>query len=197
MNPPQAGKTAGGVLLEDGSVAPVLNPAELWEAFRVLGASAGPRAASHVQKKKPATILVVDDSITTRSLEKSILEAHGYRVRVAVDGMDGLAQLRTAKPDLVIADILMPRLDGFGLLDEMKKDRELAGIPVIIVSTEGKDEDTVRGLQAGAVAYVRKPFRNEAVADLIRQVVERYAPAAGSTGGAPLGTPPGRALTLR
>ena len=67
-------------------------------------------------KQTAISILVVDDSMTTRTLEKSILEAHGYRVRVAVDGLEALAQLRQETADLVIADIEMPRLDGFGLL---------------------------------------------------------------------------------
>ena len=70
-------------------------------------------------------ILVVDDSITSRSLEKSILEAHGYRVRVAVDGLEALEMLRIEKADLIITDIQMPRMDGFGLVEALKADSQL------------------------------------------------------------------------
>ncbi len=72
-------------------------------------------------------ILVVDDSITSRSLERSILEAHGYRVRVAVDGLEALELLRAEKADLIITDIQMPRMDGFGLVEALKADRRLKG----------------------------------------------------------------------
>ena len=115
------------------------------------------------------TILVVDDSITSRTLEKSILEAHGYRVVIAVDGLAALDILRRsggrrtdhedgsdATIDLVLADIEMPRMDGFALLRTMKDDPALAGIPVIIMTSRNADDDIRRGLDLGASAYVAK-----------------------------------------
>jgi two-component system chemotaxis sensor kinase CheA len=167
---PQAGMSAGGVLLEDGTVALVLDPAELWDAFRK--ADRRPAAPAETAPKKPPAILVVDDSVTTRSLEKSILEAHGYRVRVAVDGVDALAQLRTERPDLVIADILMPRLDGFGLLEQMKRDKDLARIPVIVVSSLERAQDQQRGLGLGADAYmVKRKFDQRELLEAVRQLL--------------------------
>jgi two-component system chemotaxis sensor kinase CheA len=167
----EMGKTAGGILLEDGSVGLVLDPGELRKAFLESGHSpAVPETA--VLEKKPPDILVVDDSITTRSLEKNILEAHGYRVRVAVDGEDALAQLRTLKADLVIADVQMPRLDGFGLLAAMKKDDRLAKIPVIVVTSLERKEDQERGLALGADAYiVKRKFDQRDLLDTIRQIL--------------------------
>ena len=120
---PATGNISGGALLREGTVFVVLNPAGL-------AASCTPSAAAPVPRVKvqaPAQavahgILVVDDSITSRSLERSILEAHGYRVRVAVDGQEALELLRVEKADLIITDIQMPRLDGFGLVEALKAD---------------------------------------------------------------------------
>lgn len=104
-----------------------------------------------------ATILVVDDSITTRTLEKSILEAQGYRVLLSVDGLDALNLLRgDAVPDLVVADVEMPRMDGFALLQAMRADRRLAAMPVILMTSRADPEDVRRGLELGANAYLTK-----------------------------------------
>jgi two-component system chemotaxis sensor kinase CheA len=167
-----AGQTAGGVLLEDGAVALVLNSTELLKAVRESRQSlAWPVVALATPKKSP-NILVVDDSITTRSLEKSILEAHGYRVRVAVDGVEALVQLRAEMADLVIADIQMPRLDGFGLLEELKKDPHLNQVPVIIVTSLERREDREKGLALGADAYiVKRKFDQRDLLDTIRQIL--------------------------
>ncbi|HYM12727.1 MAG TPA: response regulator [Bryobacterales bacterium] len=168
----EAGKTAGGILLEDGSVAVVLNPAELLNAFQGSGAIPVLAPGEPAAEKKQPNILVVDDSITTRSLEKSILEAHGYRVRVAVDGVEALAQLRSERADLVIADVQMPRLDGFGLLAEMKRDEHLGKIPVIIVTSLERREDQEKGLALGADAYiVKRKFDQRDLLDTIRQIL--------------------------
>ena len=107
------------------------------------------------ERTTPA-ILVVDDSLTTRTLEKSILEAHGFEVHLAVNGMQALRHLRAERIDLVIADVQMPELDGFGLLASMKEDPALADIPVILVTSLEKREDRARGLALGADAYIVK-----------------------------------------
>jgi two-component system chemotaxis sensor kinase CheA len=153
---PATGNISGGALQPDGTVFLVLNPAGL--VANCTGTSAAPlprKAQPAVQAIAPG-ILVVDDSITSRSLERSILEAHGYRVRVAVDGLEALELLRVEKADLIITDIQMPRLDGFGLVEALKADPKLKGIPVIIVSSLERAEDQERGLRLGADAYVVK-----------------------------------------
>jgi len=130
--------------------------------------AARPRAA----EPKARTILVVDDSLTTRTLVKSILEAHGYRVRLALDGVEALSQLRESPPDLVITDVQMPRLDGFGLLEHMKKDARLSRIPVIVVSSLERREDQERGLALGADAYVvKRKFDHEELLQIVRQIL--------------------------
>jgi len=173
MPSPASGNVSGGALLREGTVCVVLNPAGL-------AASCTPSAAASVPRGKtqalvPAAapgILVVDDSITSRSLERSILEAHGYRVRVAVDGLEALELLRIEKADLIITDIQMPRMDGFALVEALKADLGLKGIPVIIVSSLEKAEDQERGLMLGADAYVvKRKFDQTELLEAIRQMI--------------------------
>jgi two-component system sensor histidine kinase and response regulator WspE len=117
-------------------------------------------------------ILVVDDSITVREVERQLLVNHGYEVEVAVDGMDGWNAVRAGHYDLVISDVDMPRMDGFELVSQIKNDARLSALPVMIVSYKGSEEDRNRGLAAGANYYLTKSsFHDEtllqAVVDLI------------------------------
>lgn len=165
---------AGGILLEDGSVCLVINPVEIVEGLRasadalVIGTGSEPA----VDAERSTEILIVDDSVTTRTLEKSVLEAHGYQVSVAVDGVEALAHLRTEPVGLVITDVEMPRLDGFGLVAEMKRDPRLAQTPVIIVSSLESPEHQARGMALGADAYVvKRRFEQSELLDTIRQIL--------------------------
>lgn len=168
------GRLASGAVLEEGSIAFVVNPLELIEGEITAQSHWQPPQVKTVATSEPVpgSILVVDDSLTTRTLEKSILEAHGYAVRVAVDGVEALMQLRREAPDLVIADVEMPRLNGFGLLEAMKQDATLSHIPVIIVSSLERREDQERGLALGADAYiVKRKFDQEDLLATIRQIL--------------------------
>ena len=173
LPPGCAGLSNGGVALEDGTVAVVLSPAALLERFRRSGGRSARKAPGRdAAAKSSRDILVVDDSITTRSLEKSILEAHGYQVRLAVDGLDALGQLRAQPAGLVIADVSMPRMDGFQLLEHIKADRDLAHIPVIIVTSLERPEDQNRGLSLGANAYiVKRKFDQRELLETVRQLL--------------------------
>jgi two-component system chemotaxis sensor kinase CheA len=166
------GKISGGILLEDGAVAFVLETTALLESSVHQPLPSFVKPAESAREREPSSILVVDDSITTRTLEKSILEAHGYRVRVAVDGFEALAQLRTERAGLVITDIQMPRMDGFELLEAMKKDQNLSRIPVIVVTSLERREDQERGLALGADAYiVKRKFDQPELLAAIRQIL--------------------------
>ena len=101
-------------------------------------------------------ILVVDDSITVRELERQLLQSRGFDVGVAVDGMDGWNAIRGGQFDLVVSDVDMPRLDGIGLVSLIKADPDRKGIPVVIVSYKDREEDRLRGLEAGANRYLTK-----------------------------------------
>jgi two-component system chemotaxis sensor kinase CheA len=163
---------AGGVLMEDGSVALVLNAFEIVETFRKSGSIRVLTTVERAAEKRVPVILVVDDSLTTRTLEKSILEAHGYVVRLAVDGLEALSRLRGEQVDLIISDIQMPRLDGFGLLQAVKADAQLKNIPVIMVSSLEAREDRERGLELGADAYVvKRKFDQKELLETIGQIL--------------------------
>jgi two-component system sensor histidine kinase and response regulator WspE len=101
-------------------------------------------------------VLVVDDSITVRELERQLLENEGYIVDVAVDGVDGWNALRSAQYNLVVSDVDMPRMNGIQLVEHIKQDARLKTTPVVIVSYKDREEDRMRGLDAGANAYLTK-----------------------------------------
>ncbi|MDG2529106.1 hybrid sensor histidine kinase/response regulator [Caulobacter endophyticus] len=154
---------AGAVQLDDQAPALALDPDALVRRWlrdqRQLAASGlGFAEEAEDADETTRTILVVDDSITTRTLEKSILEAQGYRVLLAVDGLDALNLLRSGQAmiDLVVADIEMPRMDGFSLLQAVKADAALAATPVILMTSRADAADVRRGLDLGAEAYITK-----------------------------------------
>ncbi len=161
----------GCVLVEGQVLAPVLNP--VW--LRTLGARPVPITASATAaapKRAKPTVLIADNSITTRTLEKSLLEARGYHVLVAVDGQEALALLERSKVDVVIADVEMPRTDGFALVQTMKGDSRLAPIPVILVTSLDADSDRRKGLALGADAYiVKQRFDERELVETIEQLV--------------------------
>jgi two-component system, chemotaxis family, sensor histidine kinase and response regulator WspE len=112
-----------------------------------------PEAGAAAPRKR---VLVVDDSITVREVQRQILRAHGYEVEVAVDGQDGWNKLRSGGFDLVISDVDMPRLTGLEFVKRIRDDDGLRDLPVIIVSYKDRDEDRLRGLEAGANHYLTK-----------------------------------------
>lgn len=121
---------------------------------------------------QPKKVLVIDDSSLIHKMFRLILP-HCTLI-CASDGHEALQKLAgDPDVDLIFLDINMPRMNGLEFLAQVKADAAVASIPVIIVSTEGKEEDTIRGLRAGAAAYVKKPFQNETIQDLIRRVMER------------------------
>jgi two-component system, chemotaxis family, sensor histidine kinase and response regulator WspE len=137
---------------------------------RRLGKLATPEIERQVRAKK--RVLIVDDSITVRELERQLLENRGYTVDVAIDGVDGWNAVRSAQYDLVVSDIDMPRMDGIQLVQHIKGDARLKAIPVVIVSYKDREEDRIRGLDAGANYYLTKSsFHDQTflttVADLI------------------------------
>lgn len=133
---------------------------------------AGPASAASGARRPVKRILVVDDSITVRELERQLLEGRGYAVDVAVDGVDGWNAVRAGDYHLVISDVDMPRMDGIELVRSIKQDARLKSVPVVIVSYKDREEDRMRGLDAGADGYLTKSSFHDrtfldAVADLI------------------------------
>lgn len=167
---------SAAALMEDGSPVLIVDVDDLVRSIEKLissGSLAGVQRTSietHAKKKK--RILAVDDSLTVRELERKLLTSHGYLTDVAVDGMDGWNAVRTGVYDLIITDVDMPRMDGVELATLIKKDAHLKSLPVMIVSYKDREEDRLRGLEAGADYYLTKgSFHDEtllqAVLDLI------------------------------
>ena len=115
---------------------------------------------------------MVDDSITARTLLKSILEAAGYLVRTAVDGAEAFATLRETGFDLVVSDVDMPRLNGFDLTARIRADKNLADLPVILVTALESRQDRERGIDVGANAYiVKSSFEQSNLLDVVSRYV--------------------------
>lgn len=166
----------GAVQLEHEQVAVVINPEALLRRYarNELGLRSVAVNASVQAKATRRTILIVDDSVTTRTLEKSILETHGFNVMMAVDGVDALNRLRssTVAVDLIVADIEMPRMDGFGLLAALKGDTQLARIPIIMMTSRAAPDDVRRGMELGADAYlVKQTFDQRELLSAIGQLL--------------------------
>ncbi|MEI6314420.1 MAG: response regulator, partial [Syntrophus sp. (in: bacteria)] len=175
---PRLGKTPNihaAAVLEDGGPALILDADDLVRSIHQLlsqgkpGKIDGGGKYAITDKKR---ILVVDDSLTVREVERKLLEKEGYHVTVAVDGMDGWNAMQTANFDLLISDVDMPRMNGIELVRKVKDHVRLRSLPVMIVSYKDSEEDRLRGLDAGANYYLTKgSFHDEtllvAVKDLI------------------------------
>ncbi len=145
----------GAAILGDGKLIPVINPQDLVMSIeKFSGAEVTPGVQAI--RKAGKNILVADDSLTSRMLIKDILETNGYLVRTAVDGLDALTLLKTASFDLLVSDVEMPRMSGFELTAEIRRDAKLANLPVILVTGLSRREDRERGIDAGANAYIVK-----------------------------------------
>ena len=149
----------GAALLADGSPLLVLDVEDLMRTASALVATGSPEAmrqAPSATGKTRKRVLVVDDSLTVRELERKMIEGLGYIVDVAVDGMEGWNAMRAGHYDLVVTDVDMPRMDGIELVTLIKRDAALRATPVMIVSYKDRDEDRRRGPDAGADYYLTK-----------------------------------------
>ena len=165
---------AGATILGAGRIAPILNVADLLKSARKVAGARAPiaTAAAAPPPRKAATILVAEDSITSRMLLKAILESAGYRVKIAVDGLEAFTLLRSEPVDLVVSDVEMPRLNGFDLTARIRADRKLADLPVVLVTALETREDRERGIDVGANAYIAKgSFDQASLVEAIRRLV--------------------------
>jgi two-component system sensor histidine kinase and response regulator WspE len=181
---PRLGKVRdirAAALLEDGSPVLIVDVEDLLQSIdRIISEGrlqAGLSGILPPASRRQKRVLVVDDSLTVRELQRKLLLSRGYAVDVAVDGMDGWNTLRTGEYDLVISDVDMPRADGVQLTEMIRKDPDLRALPIMIVSYKEREEDRLRGLDAGADYYLTKgSFQDEgllqAVSDLIGEPEE-------------------------
>ncbi len=166
---------AAGALMENGDAVLIVDVDDLLRSVDKLvrgGQLDKVQRAQGVAVQHRKHVLVVDDSLTVRELERKLLEKRGYAVTVAVDGMDGWNALRGADFDLVVTDIDMPRMDGIELVTLIKRDAALKALPVMVVSYKDREEDRRRGLDAGADYYLAKgSFHDEALLDAVRDLI--------------------------
>ncbi|MGW7775624.1 response regulator [Pseudomonas machongensis] len=176
---PRLGKVqdiSSGALLDDGSVVLIIDVEDLLRSVdkllstgRLERIDRGARAGRGVARKR---VLVVDDSLTVRELQRKLLGTRGYDVAVAVDGMDGWNALRSEDFDLLITDIDMPRMDGIELVTLVRRDNRLQSLPVMVVSYKDREEDRRRGLDAGADYYLAKAsFHDDALLDAVVELI--------------------------
>jgi len=166
---------AAGALMENGDAVLIVDVEDLLRSVDKLvrgGQLDKVQRAQGVAARQRKQVLVVEDSLTVRELERKLLEKRGYTVTVAVDGMDGWNALRASHFDLVVTDIDMPRMDGIELVTLIKRDTLLKTVPVMIVSYKDRDEDRRRGLDAGADYYLAKgSFHDEALLDAVHDLI--------------------------
>ncbi|PSS49029.1 hybrid sensor histidine kinase/response regulator [Pseudomonas sp. BBP2017] len=176
---PRLGKIqdiSSGALLDDGSVVLIIDVEDLLRSVdkllstgRLERIERGQRNTREAARKR---ILVVDDSLTVRELQRKLLSNRGYEVAVAVDGMDGWNALRSEDFDLLITDIDMPRMDGIELVTLLRRDNRLQTLPVMVVSYKDREEDRRRGLDAGADYYLAKAsFHDDALLDAVVELI--------------------------
>lgn len=116
------------------------------------------------------TVLAIDDSRTMRDLLKMSLSSAGFDVHVAVDGVDGLSRFAELEPDVVITDINMPNLDGFGVIDGVRQGDVRRSIPILVLTTESAETLKARAREAGATGWIVKPFDDESLVSVLRRV---------------------------
>lgn len=170
-----ARSAAGGTILPTGRVALVLNVGNLVEAARTrVSGSAGLRPAlpASTTPEPRKRLLIAEDSVTTRTLVKSILESSGFEVLEAADGLDGWHLLQDHDVDLVVSDVDMPRMDGFSLTTAIRDSKRFRDLPIVLVTALHTETDRERGLAAGADAYlVKSAFDQGILLDTIRQLL--------------------------
>ena len=165
---------SAGAIIEDGTPVLILDVDDLVRAIDNLLTQGRPYKMDRLQQQVTARkrVLIVDDSLTVREVERKILENQGYDVTVAVDGMDGWNMLQSATFDLVLSDIDMPRMNGIEMVRRIKQDARLREMSVMIVSYKDRDEDRILGLEAGADYYLGKSsFHDDTLIAAVRDLI--------------------------
>ena len=165
---------SGATLLATGEVVPVLNSMDLIKsAMKLHGTSLfSVDADDKKESSKDKKVLVVEDSLTARSLYVSIFEGAGYKVTSAVDGVDGFTKLINGDFDLVVSDVQMPKMNGFELTKKIRSSDRFSSMPVILITGLESSDDKRKGIEAGANAYiVKSSFDQDNLLDVVRRFI--------------------------
>jgi two-component system chemotaxis sensor kinase CheA len=161
---------AGSTILGTGEVCMILNPQDLMKTVQKTPATMARAETEEVVRRQ--VILLAEDSITTRTQEKRIIESAGYEVITAVDGLDAFNKLSTRAFDGVVSDVEMPNLDGLSLTAKIRQDAKYEELPIILVTSLASEEDRRRGIEVGANAYISKgAFEQKVLLDTLRRLV--------------------------
>ncbi|NQD94206.1 response regulator, partial [Pseudomonas sp. CrR25] len=162
----------GATLLGDGQLVPILHPGDIYRSALAVGAGSLASSAGQTPAASEQRLLIAEDSFTSRGLLKAILEGAGYQVATANDGLEAWNTLKQGAFDLLVSDVEMPRMDGFTLTSRIRADRDLAQLPVVLVTALHSAEDRARGLEVGANAYlVKSGFEQDSLLDAIRRLI--------------------------
>jgi chemosensory pili system protein ChpA (sensor histidine kinase/response regulator) len=165
------GGISGATILGDGSVVVIL---DLLALIRSQGTAAnvGSRAPA-ASAEEPIWVLVVDDSVTVRKVTSRLLERQGMNVMIAKDGVEAIASLQERRPDIVLLDIEMPRMDGFEVARQVRHDERLAGLPIVMISSRSGKKHTDRAFELGVKRFLGKPFQENELLEIIEELVVR------------------------
>lgn len=172
---------AGATVLGNGDIVLILNPVQL-AMSRAMGSQGKTQTAvfSTSELQGPATIMVVDDSVTVRKVTQRMLAREGYNVMLAKDGVDALRQLQEDVPDLMLVDIEMPRMDGFDLTKNVREHPDYADIPIIMITSRTADKHKNHALSLGVDVFLGKPYDESVLLGHIRSFVSQRAPKVGA-----------------
>lgn len=167
---------SGATILGDGSVVIILDVVAMLRAAsltqpRVAVSFDGGTALPTGEVKRTRTVMVVDDSVTVRKVTSRLLERHGYDVLLAKDGMDAIAKLEDARPDLMLLDIEMPRMDGFEVASLVRHNPNLEDLPIIMITSRTGEKHRERAFQIGVNAYMGKPFQEDQLLETITELL--------------------------
>jgi chemosensory pili system protein ChpA (sensor histidine kinase/response regulator) len=182
----------GATILGNGEIVLIVNPVQLItrapeppalhaapgrSAASDESRRAGERLAAAEEPAAPALVMVVDDSLTVRRVTQRLLERNGYEVLLAKDGVDALRQLQDARPDIMLVDIEMPRMDGFDLTRNVRASRETRDIPIFMITSRTAEKHRGMALEIGVNEYLGKPYQEEELLGLIRRYLAARTPA--------------------
>ncbi len=163
---------SGATVLGSGKVVPILNVSDLMKSAMRTAVSVQESKEKNIESPREFKILVIDDSITSRTLIKNIVETAGYQVETAVDGVDAYTKALVGEFDLIVSDVDMPRMNGFELTAKIRKDKKLSEIPVVLVTALESRDDREHGIDAGANAYiVKSSFDQSNLLEVIKKLL--------------------------
>ncbi len=159
---------SGATLLADGRVVVILDVYSITSRGIKKTSEA---AEARTQEAKLPLILVVDDSITIRTVTKNFLERNHYRVTTAKDGLDGIDKVAEEKPDIILLDLEMPRMDGFGFAEKIRNDPSCTKIPIIMITFCVGDEQRSRAMRLGVDKFIKKPYQESELLEMIENLL--------------------------